>query len=390
MKLKIAQVTPYYYPSIGGVAGVVRYLSEEFIELGHQVDVITARRDHKGRPRLSAPMYEEINGVDVYRYKSLINVGHMSFFPALISHLITHKYDVIHYHSYRHPLCEISSLFGRLNNSVCVLHGHSPFFEIGEINKLKAYTYKSYDRFAARTLLKWSHCIIALNSFEKANYLRLGIKEEKIIIVPNAAENICFDTYDPESFLLQYGIKGKKILLFVGILNWAKRPDLLVLAFPEILKEIPSAHLVFVGPDGGELEKIQILAKKLNLENHITITGALWGIDKQMAYASASIFGLPSDLDAYPLVLAEALAHGIPVVTTDARGPADIVSNGVNGYIIKKGDVKDLTEKIIRLFKDTKLYNQFSESAKQTARLNHSAPVIAKKIESLYFNLLHK
>jgi len=390
MKLKIAQITPYYTPSIGGVSGVAKYLSEEVLKLGHDVDVITAHRDHKGRPKLAVPKYEIINGVKVHRYKSIFSMGHMSIFPALISHLIKYKYDIIHYHSYRHPLCDISAFGGKVRNSVNILHGHGPFFEPGEINKFKAIAYNSYDKIAKLTTLRWSDVIIALNSYEKSRYIRFGIKENKIIIVPNAAENICFDQIDPNPFISKYQLQEKKIILFVGILNSAKRPDLLALALPKIINEVPSAHLVLVGPDGGYYDKINIIARQLNLEQNITMTGPLLGIDKQMAYASANLFVLPSDLDAYPLVLAEAFAHGIPVVTTNARGPADIVNDGVNGYIIKKGDVNEIGEKSIVLLKNLKLHQEFSKSARQTALDNFSAQAITKRIETIYLDQLVK
>ena len=390
MSLKIAHITPYYFPSIGGVAGVSQYLSEELVKSGHSVDVITARRDHKGRQKLSSPLFEIINGVNVYRYRSLLNIGHMSLFPSLFSHLMRNKYDVLHYHSYRHPLCDISAFIGKLKNSVNILHGHGPFFEEGEISKFKHYIYGLYDKVALRTVLKCSDKIIALNSYEEGRYIQLGIKPSKIIVIPNAAENICFNEFNTEPFLLKYGLLGKKILLFVGILNLAKRPDLLVKALPKIIKEVPSAHLVLVGPDGGFLNKVKVIVKQFTLEKNITITGPLYGTEKQMAFSSASLFLLPSDLDAYPLVLSEALAHGLPVVTTNARGPADIISDGINGYIVQKGDLNKISEKSILLLNDSQLHKQFSDNAKRIAINKFSAPAVTKKIELLYLDILEQ
>lgn len=388
MKLKIAQITPYYYPSIGGVAGVAQYVSEELVKLGHKVDVITAKRDHKGRPKLNAPKFEIINGVNVYRYKSILNVGHMSFFPALINHLIRNKYDIVHFHSYRHPLCDISALLGKLKSSVTILHGHGPFFEDGEIKAIKQKFYSFYDKIETKTLFKLTDRIIALNNYEKTRYEEMGIPEEQIIVIANAADNSCFVDVDNTEFIKKLNLSDKQILLFVGILNGFKRPDLLIKALPKVIKSIDNAHLILVGPDGGMLKEVIDLGKQLNVENYFTYIGPLYGLDKQMAYQSAKVFILPSDWESFGMVAVEALAHGLPVVTTDSRGPVDIIENGKTGFVVPKRDVKQIADSIIKLLGDEKLYKTMSQNARETALKKYKADSITREIENIYFELL--
>lgn len=388
MKLKIAQITPYYYPSIGGVQGVVQYLSEELVEMGHSVDVLTPNRDHKGRPKMDRPLREIFNGVNIYRFKSILNFGHMSITPGLYYHLLKNKYDVLHYHNYRHPHCEVASSIGKRKGSVTVLHGHGPFFEPGEISNLKENIYNIYDKAALKSVFKNSEIIIALNNYEANRYLRIGVPESKIKVVPNAAERDSFTLVSSKEFLSKYNLVGKKIILFVGILNSFKRPDLLIEALPRIIENKPDAHLVMVGPDGGELKKVKNIADKLGVEKHYSWIGPLYGLEKQQAYDAAKVFVLPSDWDAYPLVLLEALARKLPIISTDTRGPKDIVDDNVNGFIINKGDVNALAEKVITLLTDEKLYQQFSLNAHQKGVSVYAASAITKKIEDIYFELL--
>lgn len=389
MKLKIAQVTPYYYPSVGGVAGVCQYLSEELVKLGHKVDVITARRDHKGRPKLNAPKYEVINGVNIFRYKSLINIGHMSFFPSLIIHLISKKYDVVHFHSYRHPLCDISALLGKIKSSVTILHGHGPFFETNEISGTKQKIYDIYDKFAYYILFKLTDKVIALNNYEKNRYIDIGVNSQKIIVIPNAANADCFKFIDSTVIRNKYNLNDKKVILFVGILNRFKRPDLLIELLPKIIKQVPNVHLLLVGPDGGMLARVKQLAKELDVGKYYTWVGPLQGEQKQMAFETAKIFVLPTDWDAYPLVLMEALAHGKPCITTDCRGPVDIVEHGKTGFIVKKRDIDDMAQKIISLLKNEELYNEYSKNARIVAEKKYKADSITKEIENLYYQLLN-
>jgi glycosyltransferase involved in cell wall biosynthesis len=100
------------------------------------------------------------------------------------------------------------------------------------------------------------------------------------------------------------------------------------------------------------------------------------------------VFVLPSDWDAYPLVLLEALARKLPIISTDTRGPKDIVDDNVNGFIIKKGDVNALAEKVITILTDEKLYQQFSTNAYQKGVSVYSAMAITKTIFNLYRNKL--
>lgn len=388
MKLKIAQVVPYYHPSIGGVQAVARYIAEGLSNLGHNVDVITAYRDHKGRPPMNVPQFEVINNVNVYRYKSVLNIGHMSFMPGLITHLLKHNYDVIHYHGYRHPLCDISAIIGKSKKSITLLHSHGPFFQKGEISKIKHFMYNVYDKFASGVTLKLTDKIIVFNQWEITNFRNLKVDESKFELILNAAEEDSFKTFNPEPFIKKHNLEGKKIILCLGIINQSKRQDLLIEALPLIIKEIPDAFLILAGPDGGLMEIVNAKAKELNVEKYFKHIGAVFGAEKHMAYDAAKVFALTSDKDAYPLVIAEAMAHGLPVVATKARGPASMIQHEVNGILVEKRDVHKIANAISNLLRDENLRLFMSKNARENALENHSAMNTVKKIEKIYMNLL--
>lgn len=389
-KLRIAQVTPYYYPSIGGVSGVAKYISEELARRGHHVDVITAHRDHKERPKLQAPKFEIINNVNVYRYKSILNIGHMSYMPGLFTHFIKHKYDVIHYHSYRHPLCDVSAFFGKIQKTVNILHSHGPFFERGEIPKFKHFLYDIYDKIASNTTLKWTHKIIAFNGYEINNYMRLINNREKIELIYNAASPDSFEKNNVYDFVEKHELHNKKIILCMGILNASKRQDLLIEALPLVIKEVPEAFLILGGPDGGYLTKVNETAQRLKVQNYFRCLGPLSDIEKNKAFDAATLFSLTSDKDAYPLVIAEAMAHHLPVVATDARGPKDMIHNGVDGYVVPKRDIRAIADAIIKLLKNDELRKKMGENARINAEKNHSAIGAVDKLENIYFEMIQR
>jgi len=389
-KLKIAQVTPYYYPSIGGVATQAKYIAEELFIRGHEVDVITAYKDHASRPKLQVPRIENVNGVTVYRYNSILNIGHMSIMPGLFPHFIKNKYDVIHYHSYRHPLCDISAFLGTLMSSVKVLQGQGPFFEPGEVNILKALLYASYDLYAKFTVLKLSDIILALNDYEKERFVKIIKDETKIKIIPSAAEGKSYIKNDPSPVIAKYNLQNKKVILFVGNIDDNKRPDLLVRALPDIKNKFPEIFLVFAGRDEGMIEECNNIARELNVIENIKFLGFISDEDKHLLYDAASVFCLVSDKESFGTVLVEAMAHQLPVVVTDARGPKSVVKNGVNGIVINRGDSKALSDCIIKILSNEHFKNSISENARKSADENFRIESIVNKLESYYYDILKK
>lgn len=389
-KLKIAQVTPYYHPSIGGVATQAKYIAEELSNRGHHVDVITAYKDHASRPKLQVPRNEIVNGVNVFRYNSLLNIGHMSIMPGLFPHFIKYKYDVIHYHSYRHPLCDISAFLGSLKSSVKVLQGQGPFFEPGEVGTLKAILYGSYDLWAKFTVLKLSDIVLALNDYEKERFYNIIKDERKIKIIPSCAESKSYIKNDPSPVIKKFNLENKKVVLFVGNIDDNKRPDLLVTALPAIKKLFPEILLVFAGRDEGMIEVCNKIAKDLDVFENIKFLGFISDEDKHMLYDAADVFCLVSDKESFGTVLVEAMAHQVPVVVTDARGPKSVVQNGINGIVINRGDSRALSESIIKILSDETFKNQLAVNGRKSAENNYMIESIVSKLESYYYQVYSK
>jgi glycosyltransferase involved in cell wall biosynthesis len=387
-KLRVAQITPFYYPSIGGVQGVVKYISEELVKRNHYVDIITAYRDHGGRPTFNIPKVEFHNGVKIFRYKSILDIGHMSLMPSLVRHLIKYKYDILHYHVHRHPHCNIAAFFGKMKSSVNILHGHGPFFEKGEVPKFKQFLYDFYDKIASVTTLKWTDKIFAFNKYEIDNFIRLTNNPDKVCLILNAANSDSFLEYDTSDFLKKYQLQGKKLIVCVGILNEAKRQDLLIEALPLIVKEIPTAFLLLVGPDGGYLKRVKALAEKLNVTKFYKYLGTVSDEEKNQALEAALVFTLVSDKDAYPLAIAEAMAHHTPVVATDARGPVSMVHDGLDGLIVKKRDVSGIAMAVVKLLKNDDLREEMSKKSRSNADKNYKATGIVDQVEKIYYDVM--
>ncbi|MBU3548026.1 glycosyltransferase [Polynucleobacter sp. P1-05-14] len=170
-------------------------------------------------------------------------------------------------------------------------------------------------------------------TLKHANAVIFTCEEEKILArksfwLYRANEIVCsYGTSAPpknshelsKKFLDQYEhLKGKRILLFLGRIVEKKGCDILIKAFAKISDRDPDLHLVIAGPDTMGLRAVLIaLAEALGISNKITWTGMLQADDKWGAYYSSEVFCLPSHQENFGIVVAEALACGIPVLISN-------------------------------------------------------------------------
>ena len=145
------------------------------------------------------------------------------------------------------------------------------------------------------------------------------------------------------------------VLLFIG--NDFERkggPDLLT-AFTEVRAEFPGARLLLVGtrPDVDEQPGVEVLGR-IHDRHRIS-----------ELYRSADVFVLPSVFDPFPLVLLEAMAHGVPVVTTSSCGTPDLLREGIDGTLVDAGDPRGLARAVIELLADSDRASAMAENARR-------------------------
>jgi len=383
---KIAQLVPYYAPVIGGVEVVCQYISEELVKRGHEVHVFTANRKHanrkhKGSPRSPMPYNEIINGVNVHRFKSYVNVGHYGLFPGFISPLREGGFDIIHAHGYRQPQSEIGSRIGAQLNVPTILHVHGGFYTH---SRVKRFWYDLFDGAVRRQKANVFDHFVVLSEVDQRRLVELNVKRGNISIIRNAAEDQAFETIDSMQFRKKHGLDGKRIILFLSILHHYKRPELLIRALPKLIDKEPNVFLLFVGPDAGEQDKMDKVAKRLGVTAHYKWIGPLQGREKHEAFECAEFLGLPADEDPYPLVLLEAMAHRRPVLTTSVVGQASMISTNEAGIIVSPGDLNAIVDGAIRFLTDPVYRKTIGGNARRLAETMFSVKAVVDEIEMLY------
>jgi len=125
-------------------------------------------------------------------------------------------------------------------------------------------------------------------------------------------------------------------------------------------------HLDIVGT-GAYLGELKILAQKLEIENKVTFHGRVDDDELDRIYASADIYLIPTmRYEGLPLALLEAMSHGIPTISSEIGGNADVITHDFDGLFIKPGDMKELMEAIRKLGNNVEVRKSISNAARET------------------------
>ncbi len=185
-----------------------------------------------------------------------------------------------------------------------------------------------YNRIIGNRIVRDASRLIAISPNEYSQFHAYGVRQEKIILVPNGVNPDDYHHKDSRRFRKDYGIGPHPFFLFVGRLNPIKGPDLLIHAFSRIAAEIPDYHLVLAGPDDGMQGELEKLVWRLKLDDRVHFTGFLNSIEKSKALHAADFMVIPSRSEAMSIVVLEAGATATPVLASDQCGLNDIADSG--------------------------------------------------------------
>ena len=162
-----------------------------------------------------------------------------------------------------------------------------------------------------------------------------------------------------------------------------KRVSDIVRIFAEVNKVIPS-KLLFVG-DGPERPGAEDLCRELGVYDHMRFVGKQEQMEEILAVAD--LFLLTSEYESFGLAALEAMAAGVPVVSSDAGGLPEIAVNGKTGYLSKVGDIEDMSRHAIEILANDDVLKRFKTNAAAHAK-KFDIHTIVPEYEALYNRFL--
>ncbi len=172
-------------------------------------------------------------------------------------------------------------------------------------------------------------------------------------------------------------------LIFVGRLHqYQKGLDFLTEIISQIVKIRPQMRIMVIG-DGPDRDKFEQELLNRNLFSNVDMVGMSSCVEKY--YRKASVFLHTSRYEGFGVVIVEAMAHGVPVVAFHNNGPDEIITDGIDGFLIDQYNIKEFSERVIQLLDDKALYSNLSNNAKK-----RSADFSSEKISLQFKNILQE
>ncbi|KGQ21661.1 glycosyltransferase family 4 protein [Thermus filiformis] len=367
---RVGLFTDVYLPDPNGVSTSVYLLLRELRRMGHEAWVIAPRHPE-------APSLEE----GVVRVPSIPYPFYEGYQVALPSrrHLPT-EFELIHTHT---PLTlgvwglRIARNEGLPHVSTFHTHYEKYAHYVPGLAFLDRYT--GIIPRLAKAFYNRVEVVITPTDPVKRLAESYGI-ERPIRVIPTGIDTRLLEEASPPS--PSPWPEGRRRLITVGRLGPEKSFDVVLLAFREILKEV-EAHLVHIGPEGPDAERLKGLARELGLEEHLTWVGPIPYRAIGGYYRMAELFLFASETETQGLVIWEAQAMGVPVVAVGAEGTLEGVEDGKTGFLVPPRDFRVLAERALGLLKDEGKRLQFSQNARAWA-MERSAERIAERVVEVY------
>lgn len=195
--------------------------------------------------------------------------------------------------------------------------------------------------------------------------------------VPEANVEVCYlGTTVPDTRREAYGVDGSASILAVGRHVEKKGIDILLNALAGALKKNPNIKLNLIG-DGPLTPDLQLQVEEMGLSNNVSFLGSVPHDAVITWIAQSDIFALPSrtaedgDAEGLPVALMEAMAQGIPVVSTYHSGIPELVEHDVNGLLVEEGNSEQLADAILELTASADLRKRLGQSGYETVKERH-------------------
>jgi len=384
--MKIAQAC-FRFGAPGGAEDHVLHISKEMVRRGHEVTVHTSDI-HTETPwkRGDWPAGETIEGVKVARHKAYIRPvssrWSMLVMPDMIFGLLKEDCDLYHGHSHRYFQLEAAASAARARGKPLVITPHYHPAEEKETLRTRVML-KLYDIYSAGSLYSYASKVLTMTDLEKG-YLRGIVPAGKCATVGAGIDEAEWDPVPTDkAFREETGIDGRYIL-YSGRLASNKGLEHLFAAMPSILKGF-DGQLVILGKDWGMKTALVELALKGGFEKKVRFIDFL--PDRRLyksALAGCELFVLPSQWEAFGIVLLEAAMCRRPVVATTVGGVPEVVKQGETGSLVPYGDPKALADAVTGLLGDAERMKRMGEEGRRLALEKHTWPKVVDRILEAY------
>lgn len=367
------------YPTFGGSGVVATELGLELSKRGHEVHFITYSQPVRLELLSNKVHYHEVNVPEypLFHYQPY----ELALSSKLVDMVKLHKIEVLHVH-YAIPHAYAAYMAKKMLQEegidlpiVTTLHGT-------DITLVGSHPfYKSAVTFS----INKSDAVTSVSQNLKEDTIRLFNIKRNIDVVPNFIDLSKYKHSYADCQREMMADADEKIITHISNFRPVKRIDDIINIFYNIQKEIP-AKLMMVG-DGPEKEPAEQLCKKLGIEDKVVFFGKSNEIDKILCFSD--LFLLPSETESFGLAALEAMACGVPVISSNTGGIPEVNKHGISGFLSNVGDVEDMTKNALYILQNEDVLKTFKTNARIEAT-KFDIHNIVPFYEAIYKTVLNK
>jgi len=374
--VRIAQVSPWFYPHLGGVESHVLTVSKELARRGHDVTVVTTRHDP------AIPAEERLDGVRVVRVRPRAILLRTPVAPRIRGAIEGLRPDVIHAHSPPPLSAHYASLVAQAHRIPFAVTYHCDVELPTPFGRLIESLYRRSR--GAATLRRAGRVVVTTRTYAATSR---AVWRFRPTVIPNAVDHRRFTPdVDGSEVRPDLGIpEDRRIVLLVARVV----PHKGIEHFIEAARYVPGAEFVIAGA-GMSIEAMRRLARSLGVQDRVHLLGRISEDRLPKVYAAADVFVLPSvsRLEAFGIAALEAMATGKPVVVSDIPGLREVIEDGREGLLADPVNPQDLGRKINRLLIDSRLREEMGRRGREKVIASFSIDAVSDQLVALYEALL--
>ncbi len=371
------------YPTFGGSGVVATELGKALAKKGHEIHFITYSQPVRLGSFRENIFYHEVAVSDYPLFE------YQPYETELTSKMVDvvkyEKLDLLHVH-YAIPHASAAYLAQQILESqgiripfITTLHGT----DITLVGKDA-----SFEPVITFCINKSNAVTAVSESLKNDTYMHFETKRE-ILVIPNFIEvKDILPEVNKEKRKI-YAKKSEKIICHVSNFRKVKRVKDVMKVFAKVNAQIP-AVLLLVG-DGPQRSSLEKLCRELSLCDRVVFLGKLR--DTEEVLRLSDLFILPSETESFGLAALEAMAVGVPVVSTNTGGLPEVNKHGFSGYMSSVGDVEDMAINAIKILGDPLILETFKKNAHENAKkfqLSKILPLYENLYLSVHKNYLHE
>ncbi len=364
------------YPTFGGSGVLATELGMALSEKGHEVHFITYQQPVRLHfhpnvyyHEVSVPAYPLF---DFAPYETVLT-------GTMVDVITNNNLDILHVHyaiphaSAAYFAMQILKKQGKDIPFITTLHGTDITLVGRDPKYMPVVTFSMNE----------SSAITAVSENLRDETYRFFDVEKEIHVITNFVDTQRFQHSDKEHFKKMLAPNGERILAHVSNFRKVKRVEDVIRVFEQVRKVIPS-KLLMIG-DGPERPNAEELSRHMEVCNDIRFLGKQEQVDEILSITD--LFILPSEYESFGLAALEAMACGVPVISTNTGGLPEINVPGVTGYLSDVGDIKGMAEGAIKILENDETLNEFKTRALEHTK-NFERDKIVPVYEQLYENVI--